>query len=70
MMEQVRLCAVWPMAWLFLEPDIGLDHCPTILLSCFRARTSDGGLSGGWLHSLLVLYHYYTLPSKERAGGH
>ena len=28
------------LAWLFLEPDTGLDHCPRILLSCFRARTS------------------------------
>ena len=28
------------LAWFFLEPDIGLDHCPRILLSCFRARTS------------------------------
>ena len=28
------------LAWLFLGPDSGLDHCPIILLSCFRARTS------------------------------
>ena len=28
------------LAWLFLEPDTGLDQCPRILLSCFRARTS------------------------------
>ena len=28
------------LAWLFLEPDTGLDHCPRILLSCFRARIS------------------------------
>ena len=28
------------LSWLFLEPDTGLDHCPRILLSCFRARTS------------------------------
>ena len=42
MMEQIRLCAVWLMklAWLLLQPDAGLDHCPRILLSCFRARTS------------------------------
>ena len=26
--------------WLSLEPDTGLDHCPRILLSCFRARIS------------------------------
>ena len=41
-MEQVRLCAVvhGELAWLFLEPDTGLDHCPRILLSRFRARTS------------------------------
>ena len=26
---------------LFLEPDTWLDHCPRILLSCSRARTSD-----------------------------
>ena len=32
--------AVGELAWLFLEPDRGLDHCPRILLSCFRARTS------------------------------
>ena len=29
------------LAWLLLEPDTGLDHCPRILLSCFRGRTSD-----------------------------
>ena len=40
MMEQVRLCAVWKLAYLLLEPDTGLDHCPRILLSCLRARTS------------------------------
>ena len=28
------------LAWLSLEPDTGLDNCPRILLSCFRARTS------------------------------
>ena len=28
------------LSWLFLEPDAGLSHCPRILLSCFRARTS------------------------------
>ena len=28
------------LAWLFLEPDTGLDHCPRILLSYFRGRTS------------------------------
>ena len=27
-------------AWLFLEPDTGLDHCSRILLSCFRTRIS------------------------------
>ena len=30
------------VAWLFLEPDTVQDHCPRILLSCFRAGTSDG----------------------------
>ena len=25
---------------LFLEPHTGLDHCPRILLSCFRARNT------------------------------
>ena len=30
------------LAGLFLEPDTGLDHCPRILLSCFRTRTSQG----------------------------
>ena len=24
-------------------PDTGLDHCPRIQLSCFRARVSGGG---------------------------
>ena len=28
------------LAWLFLKPDTGLDHCPRILLMCFRARTT------------------------------
>ena len=28
------------LAWLFLEPDTGLDHFPRIPLSCLRARTS------------------------------
>ena len=31
------------LVWHFLEPDTGLDHCPRILLSCFRARISDEG---------------------------
>ena len=29
------------LAWPFLAPDTGLDHCLRILLSCFRARISD-----------------------------
>ena len=29
------------LAWLILEPDTGLDHCPRILLSCFKARISE-----------------------------
>ena len=33
------------LAWLFYEPDRGLDHSPRILLSCFRARTSECQLS-------------------------
>ena len=43
------LCSVahGELAWLFLEPDTELDHCPRILLSCFRARISVGRLSGG-----------------------
>ena len=28
------------LAWLFLEPDTGMDNCPRILLSCLRAWTS------------------------------
>ena len=37
MIEQIRRCAVWPMgSWL----DSSLNHCPRILLSCFRVRTS------------------------------
>ena len=44
MMEQVTLCAVWPLEnWLgsFLNQiQTGLDHCPRILLSCFRSRIS------------------------------
>ena len=42
-MEQVGLCAVWPMEnWLgsSLNQIRGLGRCPRILLSCFRARTS------------------------------
>ena len=31
------------LAWLLLEPDTVLDHCPRILLSCFRARNSVPG---------------------------
>ena len=30
------------LAWLFLEPDTGLDHCPRFQLSCFRARIYEG----------------------------
>ena len=37
----VKFCAVGEPAWLFLEPDTGLDHWPRILLSCFRARTFE-----------------------------
>ena len=42
MMEHVRLCCLahGELVWLFLEPDTGLGHCPSILLSCFKARTS------------------------------
>ena len=29
------------LAWPVLEPDTGLDHCPRILLSWLRTRTSD-----------------------------
>jgi len=37
-----RLNSVWLMGnWLGSSSDTGLDHCPRILLSCFRARTSD-----------------------------
>ena len=37
-----RLCCLvhGELAWLFLEPDTGLHHCPRILLLCFRSRTS------------------------------
>ena len=44
MMEHVRLCCLahGELACFFLEPDTGLDHCPRILLSCFRERTSGG----------------------------
>ena len=39
------------LAWLFLEPDTGLDHCPRILLQRFRARTSA---SNRYLFALLT----------------
>ena len=35
------------LAWLFREPNTGLDGCPIILLSCFRASTSGRRSSGG-----------------------
>ena len=46
MMEQARLCAVWPtereLSWLFHEPHTGLDDfCLRVLLSCFRERTLE-----------------------------
>ena len=40
-MEQVRLCAVWPMAWLFHDPHTGLDDCLRMLQACFIKRMSD-----------------------------
>ena len=44
MMEQVRLCAVWPtagdLACLFHEPHTGFDHCLRMLQVCFRKRMS------------------------------
>ena len=44
MMEQVRLRVVWPKEnWLgssLYQIQGWLDHCPIILLSCLRARTS------------------------------
>ena len=45
-MEQVRLCCLAhvELAWLILEPDTRLEHCPRILLSGFRARTSASSL--------------------------
>ena len=33
-----------------LEPDAGLDHCPRILLSCFRAGTSVSPPAVSFLH--------------------
>ena len=33
------------LAWLFHEPHTGLDHCPRILLSCFRSGTSGEAAS-------------------------
>ena len=42
MLKQVRMycLAHRELALLSHEPDTGLDHCSTILLSCFRARIS------------------------------
>ena len=46
MMEQVRNSVLFgEVAWLFLEPDTGLDHYQRILLSGFRSRTSDSQLT-------------------------
>ena len=33
-------CCCSVLACLFLEPHTGVEHCPIIVLSCFRARTS------------------------------
>ena len=62
MMEQFRLCAVWPMDWLFLEP----DHCPRILLSCFRARTSGVKLIPGIGHILKFVDFLVVLQLIQR----
>ena len=48
MMEQVRLCAIWPMetwlgSWLFHEPHTGLDHCLNMLLACSSAGLEKSG---------------------------
>ena len=40
MMEQVRLCAVWPMA--FPKPHTGLMNDLNMLLSCYREKMPGG----------------------------
>ena len=47
MLKQVRMycLAHRELALLFHEPDTGLDHCPRILLSYFRATIGGHGLS-------------------------
>jgi len=42
-MEQVRLCAVgpWRTGLDLPEPHTRMDHCPRVLLWCFRARTFE-----------------------------
>ena len=69
MMEQVRLCCLAhvELAWLILEPDTRLEHCPRILLSCFRARIS-GSNSDHFIrddyHSMLYLFIFLHRKRK------
>ena len=49
------------LAWLFLELDTGLDHCPRIVLSCFRARTSSGDADTDFAS-------IFTIPDKSSIG--
>ena len=49
MMEQVRLCAVWPT-----ENWLGLNDCLRMLQSCFRKRTSASISNRGKRPTLMI----------------
>ena len=52
MVEQVRLCAVWPTEKWFSSNmnHIGLEDCLNMLLSCFRKRMSAARILKAQLH--------------------
>ena len=63
MMEQVRLCAVWPMEnWLGSSMNLittGLNDCLRMLQACFRQRMSGDEMRGGEMEKL------WRLPRKS-----
>ena len=48
------------LAWLFFEPVTGLDHCPIILLSCFRATTLSRAWSANCIHLSPQPSHFFS----------
>ena len=73
MMEQVRLCAVWPTEnWLGTSmSNTGLDDCPNMLLWCFRNRISAPRILfffGGIVLFVLFAHYEANLTASMTSG--